>query len=195
MKLALKILAALIAGTALGFVATWVTIVHGSMPGGVANGPWKSSLATGSAQSDPYTRARVALHGLFALNRTETIYFTASEDSEGRALDGNCHYQIAGRDPNARWWSITAYGSDDFLIPNAENLYSISATSVARRKDGSFSIQVGGLNAHQTKADANWIPTGEGPFTLTLRLYNPGPDVALDPAHAALPSLKKDSCP
>jgi len=195
MSLALKILAALIVGTVLGIVATFVTVVHDTMPGGVVDGPWKTSLITGSAQSDAYTRARVALHGLFALNRSETIYFTASADSEGRTLDGRCHYEIVGRDPNVRWWSITAYGSDDFLIPNAENLYSASQTSVAREKDGSFSIQVGGQNAHQTKADANWIPTGEGPFTLTLRLYNPGPDIALDPGHATLPSLKKVSCP
>ena len=141
----------------------------------MADGPWKTSLVTGSPQSDPYTRARVALHGLLALNRQETIYYTATTDSEGHALDGDCRYEIRGRDPNTRWWSITAYGADDFLIPNAANLYSVSATSIGGAKDGTFRDPGRRLNGHQNKADANWIPTGTESFSLTLRLYNPGP--------------------
>ena len=195
MHVALKIAGVLVVGAALGLAVTWVVTSRGGMGDSVADGPWKTSLVVGSTQSDPYTRARVALHGLLALNRKETIYYTATTDSEGRALDGHCIYEIRGRDPNARWWSITAYGDDDFLIPNDENLYSVSASSVGRAKDGAFHVQVGGLNVHQNKVDANWIPTGTKSFSLTLRLYNPSPDVALDPEHAVLPSLKKVSCP
>jgi hypothetical protein len=40
----------------------------------------------------------------------------------------------------------------------------------------------------------NGIPVGKGRFSLTLRLYNPGPGIVLDPAHAALPTLKRVSC-
>jgi hypothetical protein len=192
MHVAVKILGVVVVGVAIGLGATWVVVVHGNMPGGVADGPWKTSLVFGSAQSDPYTRARVALHGLFALNSKETLYYTATEDSDGHALDGKCRYQLAGRDPNARWWSITAYGADDFLIPNARNLFSVSATSVVRQAGGKFAVDVGGENP---AGGGNWIPAGTGSFSLTLRLYNPGPDVALDPEHAVLPSLKKVSCP
>lgn len=193
MHVAVKIAGALVVGTALGLAATWFVTGRGGMGDNVANGPWKTSLVVGSPQSDPYTRARVALHGLLALNRKETIYFTAETDSDGAALNGKCRYEIDGRDPNTRWWSITAYGSDDYLIPNPQNLYSVSQTSVLRQKDGSFRIAVGG--AHAPSADMSWIPAGSGPFSLTLRLYNPGPDVALDPEHVVLPALKKVSCP
>ena len=41
---------------------------------------------------------------------------------------------------------------------------------------------------------ANWIPVAKAPFSLTLRLYNPGPRVTADPAHAALPKIEKVSC-
>ena len=190
MNLALKISAVVIVGALLGLFATWIAVVRGDMPGGVSNGPWKTSLAIGSTQSDPYTRASVALHGLFALNRSETIYYTATSDADGNALDGACRYEIAGRDPDARWWSITAYGADDFLIPNPANRFSVAKTTVQHNANGSFAVQVGGANN-----SANWIPTGAGAFSLTLRLYNPGPTAAIDPVQTMLPTLKKVGCP
>jgi hypothetical protein len=193
MHVAVKILGVVVVGVPLGLAATWFVTSRGGMGDSVADGPWKTSLVVGSPQSDPYTRARVALHGLLALSRNETLYYTAPEDGDGQTLDGKCRYEIEGRDPNTRWWSITAYGADDYLIPNSQNLYSVSQTSAVRRKDGSFLIAVGGTNA--PSANASWIPAGTGPFSLTLRLYNPGPEIVLDPEHATLPALKKVSCP
>lgn len=189
MKLAARIFAVVIAGTLLGLLATWITVFRGSLLDRMADGPWQTNLAAGNPQSDPYTRAATALHGLFALNRNETIYYNAMRDSDGNRLDGACVYRIAGRDPDARWWSITAYGADDFLIPNLANRYSVSKTTVVRDANGGFIINVGGSSGGQ-----NRIPSGSGRFSLTLRLYKPGPDIALDPAHAALPTLKKVSC-
>jgi hypothetical protein len=172
----------------LGVSITWLTVFH-SASAGVSDGPWKTNLTTGSAESNPYQRASVAVHGLFALNRNEAIYYTASTDGDGRALDGHCRYEIAGRDPDARWWSITAYGPDDYLIPNPRHRYSVSKTTIARDASGDFAVQVGA-----GAVGDNGIPVGQGRFSLTLRLYNPDPGVALDPAHAALPTLKQVSC-
>jgi hypothetical protein len=190
MKLAAKIVAMLVVGTALGLFVTWLTIFHRTMPGGISDGPWKTNLLIGSSGGDMATRAAVAVHGLLALNRSETIYFTASQDSGGNALDGRCSYLVAGRDPPTRWWSITVYGADDYLIPNAANRYSISKTSVVRDAGGAFTAPLG-PDPH----GANALPTGGRRFTLTLRLYNPAASVAADPARVALPSIRKVSCP
>ena len=189
MRFLLKSLAVLIIGTALGLALTWATVMRGAMPGGIADGPWRTSLSIGSAGGDAATRARVALHGLLALSRAETIYYTAETDDAGRPLSGACSYRIAGRDPDTRWWSITAYGPDDYLIPNPARRYSVSKNSVARDAGGAFSADVS-LQPHP----ANWIAVGSGAFTLTLRLYNPGASVAADPAHAALPKIERVSC-
>lgn len=190
MKTALKIAATLVAGIALGLLATWLIVIRGGVPGGIDDGPWRTNLSTGSVASDMYTRAAVAVHGLLALNRNETIYYSAFGDSDGNALQGNCTYQLTGHDPDARWWSITAYASDDYLIPNAADRYSISKTTVRREEGGGFIATVG--------ADAvpkNWIPVGANDkFSLTLRLYNPGAGIVRDPEHAQLPSIKKVSC-
>ncbi len=189
MRIALKVLAVAVVGVVLGLAATWFTVFRGTMAGGVSDGPWKTSLYAGSSEGGPYLRASIAVHGLLALNRRETIYYTAATDSGGAALSGGCLYQIGGRDPPARWWSITAYGADDYLIPNAAGRYSVSMNSVARRADGAFTIIVA-----KDAAAANWIAVADGPFNLSIRLYNPDAAVAADPAHVALPVIRKVHC-
>lgn len=189
MKLALKIAAVLVIGTVLGLAATWFFVIRGAMPGGVSDGPWKTNLLIGSSGGDMRTRAAVAVHGLLALNRHETIYYSTYTDSDGNKLDGNCTYLVAGRDPPTRWWSITAYAADDYMIPNPAHRYSVSKNSVARNASGEF---LATLSAKPSGHD--WIALDGKPFSLTLRLYNPADAVAGDPAHVALPSIKKVSC-
>jgi hypothetical protein len=190
MRFLLRFVAALLIGTILGLGATWFTVVRGTVGGAVTDGPWHTNLSAGSAEGGPYLRAAVAVHGLLALNRSETIYYGAARDGRGEAFDSNCTYRISGRDPPARWWSITAYGADDYLIPNPANRYSVSLNSVKRRADGSFAITV----ARQSR-EPNWIPVANGAFSLSLRLYNPQASVAANPASVALPAIEKVSCP
>lgn len=185
----LKFLGCIALGAALGLGATWAAMTQGGLWNEVENGPWRTSLAIGNAASDPYTRAYVAIHGLLALNRSETVYYFADRDEAGAALDGRCRYRVAGTDPDARWWSVTAYAGDNFLIPNDARRYSISKNSALRGADGSFVIEVA-----NTAAPANWIPVARAPFSLTLRLYNPGASVLEDPAATKLPRIVKGPC-
>ena len=185
-----KVLSAIAFGIALGLLVTWLTIVRGAgMGGDVTDGPWRTSLLTGSTESGMAHRAAIALHGLFALNRHETIYYTATTDSAGNTLDGAKCYRIDGRDAPARWWSITAYGGDDFLIPNAANRYSVSKTSIVRDSDGRFTARV-----LRNAARADEIASGDGGFSRTLRLYNPDDTVAHNPADLPLPTIRAEPC-
>jgi len=189
MPRALKIFLTLVAGTALGLAATWATVIHGTSSGGIGDGPWRTSLLAGSSEDGPYRRAYVALHGLLALSREETSYYTAKSDSEGHALHGNCAYQVEGRDPPARWWSMTAYGADDYLTSNPADRYSVSTNSVARHVDGTFVVTLS-----NARTEANWIPVAAAPFDLTIRLHNPQAAAVADPGHVALPTIRKAAC-
>jgi hypothetical protein len=189
MKLSAKILVMLVIGTVLGLFVTWFTIFRSTMPGGVSDGPWQTNLLIGSSGGDMRTRASVAVHGLLALNRSETIYYSAITDDAGDRLDGRCTYLITGRDPPTRWWSITVYGADDFLIPDPAGRYSISKTSVTRDTSGGFTATLA-----PNPSGPNALPTGGQKINLTLRLYNPSPAVTADPAHVKLPSIHKVSC-
>ena len=185
----LKILLTLAVGIALGLAATWATAIRGTMVGGVSSGPWRTSPHIGSSEGGPYLRAQIAVHGLLALSREETMYYTAARDSDGNALDGHCIYRIEGRDPPARWWSITAYGADDFLIPNPADRYAFSMNSVARQADGTFAVTLS-----RNPAEGDWIPVTAEPFDVALRLYNPQSTVVANPARVSLPVIWKVAC-
>jgi len=180
-----SIVLAVVVGLGSAYVATFS--MHGNAQ--VRNGAWQTNLLTGSATADPYIRTYVALTGLLALNKSETIYFEAHEDSAGQPLDGKCSYRVDGNDPDARWWSITVYGKDHFLLPNPAKRYSVSKTNIVRSADSSFSVRLS-----TTPEEGNWIATSESGFELTLRLYNPGDSVRERPDAVALPSITKEAC-
>lgn len=180
----------LLVGAVLGVGATVLFLQREGMGGDIAAGPWHTSLATGSSRADIWTRALVARRGLLALAPEETLYYTATTDSEGQRLNGNCRYRLDGHDPGARWWSLTAYGADNYLISNAQKRYSFSETSVARAPDRSWSIVV---SAEET--EGNWLPVRAGEdFELTVRFYNPETDVYSEPGAVSLPKIQREAC-
>jgi|TARA_R100000322_G_scaffold69009_4_gene43331 hypothetical protein len=192
LKLALKLVAVVIVALIIGAGSALLFIRGAGLGGDVAVGPWQTSLVIGSSQADPYTRAQIAVAGLLALNRAETVYFTASHDDAGDKLRSDCTYKMAGSDPPARWWSVTLYGADHYLVPNPLDRYSYGGDTVAREADGSFVIVVG-----PEETNGNWIPTGGrtgDTFSLTLRLYNPEPEAARDPSGVVLPHIAKEAC-
>lgn len=190
MKTLFKWISIVVLGVVIGIGSLLGTVRYMSDSQFVMNGPWRTSLATGSSEAGPYLRLVIALAGLLALDRNEAIYFSADTDSSGEPLLGSCTYKVSGITPQARWWSITAYGADFYLIPNDNKVYSASPASLSMAGDGSFSVIVG----PESMAD-NWIPTGGVErFDLTLRLYNAGPEVAADPAGIELPAITRVGC-
>jgi hypothetical protein len=188
MNAAVKVTATIIVGIALGFGATWLTVVQ-RIPETVSDGPWQTNPQIGSASSDLYTRASVALNGLFAVDRSEVVYFVATRDSAGDALSGDCQYEVTGRDPDSRWWSLTAYGTDDYLIANPANRYFVDKSSVWRAAGRGFSIAVG-----STPQPSNWLPVTGSSFSLMLRLFEPSATVSRAPERASLPAIRRTGC-
>ena len=175
---------------ALGLGSAMLCIRIASRRGAIRIGPWGTSTTLGSSEAGMYERAAVAIHALFVLNRAETIYYRAHVDDGGRDLDARCDYQIRGRPFDARWWSITAYGSDDFLIANSQGRYSFNMATLASEPDGSFLIR-----ASPKPQPGNWLPLGgKGHVSFTLRLYVPAAGIAAHPERALLPSIAGE-CP
>ena len=118
----------------------------------------------------------------------------------GEPLRLNCRYKIEGKDYNADWWSITAYGWDNYLIPNAQKRYSFNNENLIRNADGSWIITVAA-----TEQPGNWLPVGSSgasrwrqfshqDFVLLLRLYTPGVAYIQRPQSAPLPIVTQESC-
>ncbi|BBE32781.1 hypothetical protein SmB9_04390 [Sphingosinicella microcystinivorans] len=185
-----KWLLAIVAGLAAGLCGAWLSVHGGLGAGSAKSGPWVTSATTGSADAGLRTRATVAIAGLLALSAKEAIYFNAEEDSAGAPLDGRCRYRVTGSDPKARWWSITLYGADHFLVANPAQRFSFHMRNVPRAGDGGFAFDVA-----PTGEGARWLPTGgQARFALTLRAYNPDPAIIGRPDRAHLPRIEKVSC-
>jgi hypothetical protein len=186
-----KVLATVVVALVLGVGSALHRVRANVEARSVANGPWRTSPDVGAVTADPHLRAAVALTGLLALNRSETIYYNATTDDAGAPLRSECRYRIEGTDPPARWWSVTAYGADSHLIPNPQHAYSVDRSRVQRGPDGRFAIDVGG-----PARPSNWIATGEPgeDISLTLRLYQPDPRVGADLGGTPLPSIRREGC-
>jgi hypothetical protein len=187
--------AVLTVAVVLGLGSAWAAVKGLAGWGGtagaeVAVGPWRASTLTGSTDADLYTRARVAVGGLLALNRSETMYYVAQTDSAGRPLRSRCTYRVAGRAPSARWWSVTAYADDLFLFDNPRKRYSLNGSQAVLDAQGQFSL----VSAPVEPAGqaAVWLPTpGDRGLVFTLRLYNPAPELVREPARLQAPRIER----
>jgi len=175
-------------GAVLGVVSAYLVLSLTPDFLWIKNDPWKTSMVAGSEQADPYTRAIVAKNYLYMLNRSEAIYFIADTDGE-KKLERNCDYRIEGKDLPARWWSITVYGDDKYLIPNEFGKYSVTSANVVRH-NGSWTIYIS-----KNPKGENWIPLrGDGGFYITLRLYNPDLTVYENLERLELPKIILEGC-
>jgi len=183
----LKTFSWVIVGIAIGVASAYLILELGVGVERVKNGIWKTSLVMSSERGNPYTRAWVAKNFLYALNSSEAIYFETDVDDEGRKLDRGYSYKVVGKDLPARWWSITVYGEDNFLIPNEYDKYSVTSANVVRR-NGSWTVYIS-----KDPREENWIPLrGEGGFIIVIRLYNPDPAVYENLGKLELPRVIRE---
>lgn len=160
--------------------ATWINPT-------VQVGAWKSNLRAGSTDADLYTRAHVALNGLLALGREETMYFIATHDDAGHPLRSACNYRVQGLPPQARWWSVTAYADDMFLFDAANRHFSLNGSTAKLDAQGQFAFTTGTTETPGTF----WIPTpANRGLVLTLRLYNPDPVLQTSPTSLVPPTIQ-----
>jgi hypothetical protein len=146
---------------------------------------WSTPPAVLGRYGDQYNiRAAVAMVGLGANLPADAMYPNTSVDAGGVPLDGSHHYRLhfeAGALPPVNaFWSITAYGSDDFLIDNPLSRYALGdRDALIHNADGSLDLWI---QAEPPALDrqANWLPVrSDERFMLNARLYWPRP-AALD---------------
>ncbi|NQZ87305.1 MAG: DUF1214 domain-containing protein [Colwellia sp.] len=176
-----------------------LTLKHGLGNSFLKNGDWYTSDSTGSADADVIVKTVVAIGGLLASTREDSMYYRLSSVA-GEPLRLNCRYRIEGNDYDANWWSITAYGWDYYLIPNGEKRYSFNNENLIRGEDGRWVIHVG-----TNQQEGNWLPVGPSgtpiedksdkhDFDFLLRLYTPGDAYLQKPESASLPTVTLEGC-
>jgi len=153
-------------------------------PRAFVNG-WSTPPALlGRYGQDYNTRAVVAMVGLGANLPADAMYPSARVDSQGRPLNGSrryrLHFRAGALPPVQAFWSVTAYGADDFLIANALQRHALGDRDpLVFNADGSLDLWIQAEAPTQAPI-SNWLPVGRGQdVLLNARLYWPRPE-ALD---------------
>lgn len=183
LNIILLILAGLLAGSGVAYyrIHHWT-----GKDATIQNGCWKGNNLAEVGKNQLLT-ARIAVATLYALNPSEVIYLVAQEDSKGEELSSENDYVIKGIPLDARYWSITLYGEDYFLVPNEANRFAFNLHNVVYESDSSFVINISSL-----KKEHNWLPSGkEGKFYLTIRMYHPQEHIYKDIQSVQLPTIEK----
>lgn len=123
-------------------------------------------------------RAMVALGGLGANTVDVALYPKTDKDVDGNQLTGEksyiLHFDSYPQVLDEGFWSVTAYGDDDFLIDNPLDRYCVNDRSgLKTNDDGSVDII---LSKDAPKDTTNWLPVCDGKFHLYMRIYTPDMD-------------------
>jgi hypothetical protein len=144
------------------------------------DGVWSSPpLNLGRYGSDYNTRAAVAMVGLGANLPEDALYPNTAVDQQGRPLNGQhryrLHFAANALPPVKAFWSITAYGADEFLIDNPLQRFALGDRDpLVFNADGSLDIWIQASTPDQKEAATNWLPVQkDSAFLLNARLYWP----------------------
>jgi len=164
---------------ALGrWIADWKIAKELKTPRGRVRG-WSAPPAMVGSYGTHYNiRAMVAMVGLGANLPADAIYPNTSVDADGKALNGSHRYRLhfkAGELPPVNaFWSVTAYGKDDFFMDNPLHRYALGDRDpLVFNPDGSLDLLVQAEPPEGNKRN-NWLPVrANETFLLNARLFWP----------------------
>jgi hypothetical protein len=145
--------------------------------GGEGRKGWVYTTRSGVYGVDYLYRAAIALCCLGENRPQDAVYPSLSTDSEGRPLDGNnryvLHFDKGLFPPVDAFWSVTAYDTDGYFIPNPLNRLALGdRDKLVTNADGSLDLYIR-AGAPGGEQEANWLPVDKRQFTLLMRLYSP----------------------
>jgi hypothetical protein len=127
-----------------------------------------------------YTARAVTARVAIGANPPEdAVYVGSSADNSGQALNGSMryrmHFDASNLPPVLAFWSVTAYDKDGYFVANPINRYAIGDRDRLKfNPDGSLDLYIQSEDPGPDR-HSNWLPCGDGPFNLMLRLYWPKP--------------------
>ena len=117
--------------------------------------------------------------GLTANTPDEAVYFMYPLDDAGNYLTGAKRYTMTFKEQlpfiPPGFWSLTIYDAkNNYTIPNPLQRYMLGSDTPGMKKnpDGTFTIYIQKDNPSPAQ-EANWLPSGDGPFYLIVRSYAP----------------------
>lgn len=158
--------------------------------GALELGVWRAYPSVGTAQADPYLRAKVARETIFVLGSAEGLEFIAETDSNGAPLNTRCDYRIDGRVTNARLWTMQTSNKPRALNETETRLAVSNSHIVGYTPDGKFT-----LHLSKTIMPGDWAALQEdGAFNLVLTAYDSAIASSTGVATPELPTITAENC-
>ncbi len=183
----------LFAGIALilGLGSAWRAVNHGFFATSNRYGPWVFWFREGTADADPYTVAHIARLGVLPITAASSAVFTATRDSAGSHLSGDCTYEIHGFAVPSIWWNLSAFKTDGEIMPNKTGRSGFSSGNILSAPDGSFTVRLS-----PDVQPGNWIPASRGNrIILQLSILRPlNPDALFKSGSDSLPEIALVEC-
>lgn len=190
MKAFLWAILAIVTGAALGLGMTALSILSPPDFGVVRSGPWLARTRLGTNEADPYSRALLAMRGEVPLGSVEGLTLSATTDSAGHTLHGNCIYRLSGHMPATNFWTLT-------VVQNGRSGDGGVRTSLTSSE--AIYAEKGGLEVRLAAEvqPGNWLPLSRGSdVEINLRLYETQASTTLPVLERlALPNIVRESCP
>ncbi len=147
----------------------------------VVDGWSQPTFAMGVYGTDYWRRAVIAKIGLGANLVEDAIYPVLFHDADGNApmgeVDHVLHFDADGLPPADAFWSVTMYDGDGFTVPNDLDRYALGDRDpLVYNADGSLDLFLQHSDPGEARR-ANWLPAPAGPLGVTMRLYDPRPEV------------------
>ncbi len=175
----------------VGLGSAWRAVDHGFFATSYRFGPWAYWFKEGTAEADPYTIAHIARQGGLPITSASTMTFTATRDSDGARISGDCTYELTGYAIPAVWWNIAAFKIDGQPMPNRAGRSGFSSTTIVTSAGGAYVVRLS-----PDIQPGNWLPSSRGDRVLlritVLRPINP--DVFLQSAREILPQIRLMEC-
>jgi hypothetical protein len=174
-----------------GGASLWYALKAQEGIGAIHVGVWTAFPDIGTADADPYSKARVAREGVLALGRAEGLSFVAEKDSGGEPLKRQCSYTIEGGFAAARFWTLyAADGSLDAIATGKARPAALHSYQILREPDNSARISVG-----SQPAPGNWLMVqGAGALYFVLTFYDTTIAGNTGLSEITLPQIVKADC-
>ena len=175
---------------AIGLWSAWLAVRSPTPIDAISMGPWQAWPNAGTADVDPYSRARLARTGEIPLGLGEGLMLLARTDDAGAPLTSACQYTIAGQTPPARIWTLAVEDAEGRAVVQGDQVAAIASDVLLREPDGSFEIALSPV-----PQGGNWIPTGNAPqFRIVVRLYDTTVRVVTALTTVSMPRIRRERC-
>jgi hypothetical protein len=147
----------------------------------VVDGWSQPTFTMGVYVTDYWRRAMIAKVGLGANLVEDAIYPVLFHDATGNTpvgeVDYVLHFDADALPPADAFWSVTMYDGDGFPVLNDLDRYALGDRDpLVYNPDGSLDLYLQGSDPGDARRP-NWLPAPAGPLGVTMRLYDPRPEV------------------